>query len=244
MIESLDRAPEPSVIVLQVCAHNPTGIDPTQDDWKRIAEIIRVRGHFPLFDCAYQGFASGDLERDSWACRYFIEQGLECCIAQSFAKNLGLYGERAGAFHFICGDGEDCRELVTRIESQLAIIQRAQISNPPAHGAHIASRVLNHDGLFAQWQQELRIMSGRLTHMRQEIQSQLETRGTPGSWAFLSTQIGMFSYTGLSKPQIRALKESWHIYMTENGRISVAGLNPHNIGYFVKAVDCVVREYP
>ncbi|KAJ5887604.1 hypothetical protein N7495_007645 [Penicillium taxi] len=213
MLESLRDAPRGSTIVLQACAHNPTGIDPTQEDWKQIAQVIRERSHFPFIDCAYQGFASGDLLRDSWVCRYFIEQDFECCIAQSFAKNLGLYGERAGAFHFICAPGSSATELATRISSQLAIIQRAEISNPPSYGSKIASCVLNDEALFSQWQEELCLMSGRLAGVRKEIQSGLEERGTPGSWSHLSTQIGMFSYTGLSKGQIRTLKEKWHIYM-------------------------------
>lgn len=216
MLHSLKEAPKGSVIVLQGCAHNPTGIDPSQDDWKQIAEAMREHGHFPFLDCAYQGFASGDLIRDSWACRYFIEQGFECCIAQSFAKNLGLYGERVGAFHFICAPNAHATQATIRISSQLAILQRAEISNPPAYGAHIASCVLNDAQLFSQWESELCIMSNRLSHMRQEIQSQLEARGTPGSWRFLSTQIGMFSYTGLSKPQILLLKDKWHIYMVSH----------------------------
>ncbi|KAJ5093090.1 hypothetical protein N7456_008951, partial [Penicillium angulare] len=244
MLDCLRSAPRGSTVVLQGCAHNPTGMDPSKEQWERIADIVKERGHFPFFDCAYQGFASGDLEQDAWACRYFIEKEFECCIAQSFAKNLGLYGERVGAFHFICGPGSDATELVTRIGSQLAIMQRAEISNPPAYGAHVASCVLNDADLFTQWETELKIMSGRLTAMRQEIQSQLEARGTPGDWGFLSTQIGMFSYTGLSPRQILELKEKWHIYMTGNGRISVAGLNPGNIQYFIDAVDDVVRAWP
>ncbi|KAJ6028241.1 hypothetical protein N7540_003817 [Penicillium herquei] len=244
MLQCLRTAPQGSTVILQGCAHNPTGIDPSQEEWKRIAEVVREREHFPFFDCAYQGFASGDLEQDAWACRYFIEQGFECCIAQSFAKNLGLYGERVGAFHFICAPGSEASELANRIGSQLAIMQRAEISNPPAYGAQIASTVLNDNELFSQWQSELKIMSGRLTGIRQEIQTQLEVRGTPGNWGFLSNQIGMFSYTGLSRRQILELKEKWHIYMTENGRISVAGLNPGNLQYFIDAVDDVVRALP
>ena len=213
LILDLKEAPCKSLVVLQGCAHNPTGLDPSKDEWRRIADIMAEKGHFPFFDNAYQGFASGDLTQDSWACRYFIERGFECCIAQSFAKNLGMYGERVGAFHYICSPSPGASRTAMRICSQLAILQRAHISNPPAYGAHVASQVLNDPDLFVQWQRELCIMSGRLTKVRKEIRSRLEARGTPGSWAFLSTQIGMFSYTGLSKDQIRLLKDKWHIYM-------------------------------
>lgn len=213
MLDSLRTAPEGSVIVLQGCAHNPTGIDPSQEEWEKISDIMRERGHFPFFDCAYQGLSTGDLVQDSWACRYFVERGFECCIAQSFAKNLGLYGERVGAFHYICSPSVDASQIAARISSQLAMIQRAQISNPPAYGAHIASCVLNNEEIFMQWKEDVRTMNDRLKDVRQQIRSQLEARKTPGSWEFLSRQTGMFSYTGLSKPQIRILKTKWHIYM-------------------------------
>ncbi|XHF98617.1 hypothetical protein AWENTII_002164 [Aspergillus wentii] len=242
MLETLRNAPRSSVVVLQGCAHNPTGIDPSQEEWKKIAEVIRDRDHFPFFDCAYQGFASGDLSRDAWACRYFVEQGFNCCIAQSFAKNLGLYGERVGAFHLISAPGRNASDICNRVATQLALLQRAQISNPPSYGARIAGLVLNNEQLFSQWQDELRVMSNRLCGIREEIRAQLEARSTPGSWAFLSSQIGMFSYTGLSKSQILCLKHKWNIYMAENGRISVAGLNPQNLNYFIDAVDDVVRS--
>jgi aspartate aminotransferase len=216
MIRCLEEAPSKSLVVLQGCAHNPTGLDPSQEEWRQIADVMAEKGHFPFFDNAYQGFASGDLTQDSWACRYFIGRGFECCVAQSFAKNLGMYGERVGAFHYICSPSPDASHVADRISSQLAILQRAHISNPPAYGAHIASRVLNDPKLFSQWQHELGIISGRLTKVREEIRSKLEGRETPGSWAFLSTQIGMFSYTGLSKNQIRLLKSKWHIYMVSS----------------------------
>lgn len=268
MLECLRATPRGSIVVLQGCAHNPTGIDPSPEEWKKIAEIVKEGGLFPFFDCAYQGFASGALDKDAWACRYFVEQGFECCIAQSFAKNLGLYGERVGAFHFISAPGSDASKIATRVSSQLAIMQRAEISNPPAYGARIADIVLNDKLLFSQWSSELKVMSERLIGIRKEIQLQLEARGTPGDWGFLSNQIGMFSYTGLPREQILRLKDKWHIYMvcmkpdtistleisrvihteygfqTENGRISVAGLNSENLHYFVNAVDDVVRAFP
>ncbi|KAJ5267659.1 hypothetical protein N7478_010467 [Penicillium angulare] len=230
MLDFLRCAPRGSTVVLQSCAHNPTGMDPSKEQWRRIADVVQERGHFPFFDCAYQEFASGDLEQDSWACRYFIEKGFECCIAQSFAKNLGLYEERVGAFHFICGPGSDVTELVTRIGSQLAIIQRAEISNPPAYGAHVASCVFNDKKLFAQWE-------GVENNERPSDGNATRNSITAGSTEHAS-------YTGLSPRQILELKEKWHIYMTENGRISVAGLNPGNIQCFIDAMDDVVRAWP
>ncbi|EMD64631.1 hypothetical protein GGP41_003093 [Bipolaris sorokiniana] len=242
MISAIQGAPEGSIIVLHACAHNPTGVDPTQDQWKKIADVIRSKKHFPFFDTAYQGFASGDLATDGWAIRYFVEQGFEMCIAQSYAKNFGLYGERAGCFHFITSPSSDAESTITRIASQLAILQRSEISNPPAYGARIASTVLNDPTLFAEWEENLRTMSGRIKEMRKELRSKLEQMGTPGTWNHITDQIGMFSFTGLTEKQVLKIREDSHVYMTKNGRISMAGLNSHNIDYFAKAVDKVVRE--
>lgn len=239
---AIQSADEGSIIVLHACAHNPTGVDLTQDQWKKIAEVIRAKKHFPFFDTAYQGFASGDLNRDGWAIRYFVEQGFELCIAQSYAKNFGLYGERAGCFHFVTAPSSDAEATVGRVASQLAILQRSEISNPPAYGARIASLVLNTPELFAQWEEDLRTMSGRIIEMRKALRSKLEELGTPGTWNHITDQIGMFSFTGLTEQQVMKLREDSHVYMTKNGRISMAGLNSHNIEYFAKAVDKAVRE--
>lgn len=197
---------------------------------------------FPFFDCAYQGFASGNLAKDAWAVRYFVEQGFELCIAQSFSKNFGLYGERAGAFHFVTSASPDAQSTVGRIASQLAILQRSEISNPPAYGARIASTILNDSKLFAEWEENLITMSGRIIEMRKVLRAKLEEFGTPGTWNHITDQIGMFSFTGLTVDQVEELKKGSHVYMTKNGRISMAGLNEGNVEYFAKAVDAVVRK--
>ena len=175
--------------------------------------------------------------------RYFVEEGFELCVAQSFAKNFGLYGERAGAFHFVTGPGPDSANTIQRIASQLAILQRSEISNPPAYGARIASLVLNDPTLFSEWEANLRTMSGRIKDMRSALREKLEgLNGQPGSWKHITEQIGMFSFTGLSEKQVLKLREESHVYMTKNGRVSMAGLNWGNVDYFAKAVDKVMRE--
>lgn len=242
MKKAIEGAPDHSIILLHACAHNPTGCDPTKDQWKELAVLLRKKSHFPFFDCAYQGFASGDLAKDAWAVRYFVEQGFELCIAQSFAKNFGLYGERAGCFHFVTGPGTDAQKTIGRIASQLAILQRSEISNPPAYGAKIAGLILNDPALFAEWEDNLREMSGRIIDMRKALRSKLEEMGTPGTWNHITDQIGMFSFTGLSEKHVLELRNTAHVYMTKNGRISMAGLNTSNIDYFAKAVDKVVRD--
>ncbi|KAL6717103.1 Aspartate aminotransferase, cytoplasmic [Lecanora helva] len=243
MRSAIDSAPEGSIILLHACAHNPTGVDLTHEQWKEIAKVTRAKRHFPFFDCAYQGFASGDLENDAWAVRYFVAEGFELCIAQSFAKNFGLYGERAGAFHFVTGAGPDAQNTIGRISSQLAILQRSEISNPPAYGARIASLILNDPTLFQEWEANLRTMAGRIKDMRQALRSKLEElNGQEGSWRHITDQIGMFSFTGLTEKQVLKIREDAHVYMTKNGRISMAGLNTGNVEYTAKAMDKAVRE--
>lgn len=242
MTAAISAAPEGSIILLHPCAHNPTGVDPTLNQWKELAVIIREKKHFPFFDCAYQGFASGDLARDAAAVRYFVEQGFELVVAQSFAKNFGLYGERAGCFHVVAAPAADATTTITRIASQLAILQRSEISNPPLYGARIASTVLNDAQLFAEWEENLKTMSGRIIDMRKALRSKLEELETPGTWNHITDQIGMFSFTGLSEPQVLKLREEYHIYMTKNGRISMAGLNTNNIDHVAQAIRKVVGE--
>ncbi|KAF2725935.1 PLP-dependent transferase [Polychaeton citri CBS 116435] len=238
MLGGLKSAPEGSIVLLHACAHNPTGVDPTRDQWKQIAAVMKEKGQFPFFDCAYQGFASGSLDDDAWAVRFFVEQGFELLVAQSYAKNFGLYGERAGCFHFVTSETS---ETATRVGSQLAILQRSEISNPPAYGARIASIVLNDPKLFAEWEDNLREMSGRIIDMRKALRSKLEEQGTPGTWNHITDQIGMFSFTGLTEDEVQKMRDDFHVYMTKNGRISMAGLNTNNVEYFANAVDSVLK---
>lgn len=235
---AFENAPTGSVILLHACAHNPTGIDPTREQWESIAEIMLSKRHYAFFDSAYQGFASGDLDNDGWAVRYFAEKGVPMLICQSFAKNAGLYGERVGALHMIAST----EDAAKRIKSQLSVLQRSEISNPPAHGARLMSLILNDQELFAEWVRDIKTMAHRIISMRKELYRLLtEEFKTPGNWEHIVNQIGMFSYTGLNQQQSETLIEKAHVYLTSNGRISMAGLNTHNIRYFAECLDKVVR---
>ncbi|KAJ3052236.1 Aspartate aminotransferase, cytoplasmic [Rhizophlyctis rosea] len=238
LIETFKSAPEGSIILLHPCAHNPTGVDPTFEQWKIIADVLKSKNHFPFFDCAYQGFASGDLDRDAQAVRYFVEQGFEMLVTQSFAKNMGLYGERCGALNVVAKTEESAKKAV----SQWCKISRAAYSTAPSYGARIASTVLNNPELYQQWTEELKTMSYRIINMRDELFKHLQELGTPGTWNHVVDQIGMFSYTGLNLNQVNTLKEKFHVYLTDNGRISMAGLNTGNVRKFAEAVDWVVRN--
>lgn len=237
-INTLKAAPERSVFLLHACAHNPTGVDPTPEQWKGIADVILERKHYAFFDCAYQGFASGDLDKDAFAVRYFVSRGVPSLVCQSFAKNAGLYGERVGALHVVSKD----LETANRIKSQLSVLQRSEISNPPSHGARLITLILNDGALFEEWKRDISTMANRIIAMRKELHRLLtEELRTPGNWDHIINQIGMFSFTGINPEQSQALVEKAHVYLTGNGRISMAGLNSHNIRYFAENLDKVVR---
>ncbi|VDB82720.1 unnamed protein product [Peniophora sp. CBMAI 1063] len=237
-VQALKDAPERSVFLLHACAHNPTGVDPTPEQWNALCDVVLSKGHYAFFDSAYQGFASGDLDRDAWAVRRFVERGVPLLVCQSFAKNAGLYGERVGALHLVA----PTKEKADRVKSQMSVLQRSEISNPPGYGARVVSLILNNDDLFAEWKRDIVTMAGRIIEMRKELFRLLtEELKTPGSWKHIVEQIGMFSFTGLNGEQSKALVEKAHVYMTANGRISMAGLTTKNIRYFAESLDKVVR---
>jgi aspartate aminotransferase len=237
LLEDLENAPNRSVILLHVCAHNPTGVDPTKDDWKQIADLIRRKNHVTFFDSAYQGFASGDLDKDAYSVRLFVDEGLEFMAAQSYAKNFGLYGERIGAINFVTKDQKTAEAIL----SQVMRIVRVMYSSPPLHGARIVALTLSDESLFNMWKKDLTGMANRIIEMREALLSGLEKRNTPspvksGNWKHITEQIGMFSFTGLNPQQVKRLIDTHHIYLTSDGRISMAGLNPSNVDYVCDAI--------
>jgi aspartate aminotransferase len=231
LLEDLDKAEERSIVILHVCAHNPTGMDPSESQWKQILSVVQKKKLFPFFDMAYQGFSSGDLNKDAYALRLFADNGLHMALAQSYAKNFGLYGERIGCFSVTC-DSKSEREIV---EGHIKFIARAQYSNPPKYGAHLVDTVLSSPDLNAEWHRELKVMATRIASMRQGLYDNLKTQGSKLNWDHIIKQIGMFAYTGLSKDQVHRLKKEYHIYMTDDGRISISGLNTKNVEYVAKS---------
>ncbi|EDV55816.2 probable aspartate aminotransferase, cytoplasmic [Drosophila erecta] len=236
MVADLNEAPPGAVIILHACAHNPTGIDPTQEQWIELADLLEKKKLFPLFDSAYQGFASGDPDRDAWAVRYFVQRGFELFTCQSFAKNFGLYCERAGNLTVVQKNGA----TKAAVHSQLTLLIRGQYSNPPAYGARIVSKVLNTPELRKEWMASIQSMSSRIREMRAALRDKLVALGTPGTWDHIVNQIGMFSYTGLNESQVRVLIDQYHIYLLKTGRINMCGLNTGNIEYVAKAIHAAI----
>jgi len=237
-IQDLESAPSRSVIILHACAHNPTGVDPTKDQWAKIADVIQRKNLFPFFDCAYQGFASGSLDTDAWSVRYFVERGFELFCSQSFSKNFGLYNERAGNLTVVFKN----KELATNFRSQMTLIIRATYSNPPAHGCRIVDTVLKDPSLYKEWRDCIKTMADRIINMRSGLRERLEKLGTPGDWSHITTQIGMFSYTGLSPAQSEWLIKEKHIYLLKSGRISMCGVTPANIDYVAGSIHQAVTQ--
>jgi len=237
MVSALSGAKTGSLVLLHACAHNPTGIDPTEDQWKKLLEIVKEKKLVPLMDSAYQGYASGDLDKDAWSMRLFEREGVEMFVCQSFAKNLGLYGERMGMVHVVCGSQEAAKCVL----SQVKLVVRPMYSSPPIHGAHLVIKILGEPERFQKWMKELKDMSSRILEVRSLLRTGLEGKGTPGTWNHITDQIGMFSFTGLDSKVCERLIETHHIYLLKSGRISMAGLNRGNMEYFVTSVDEAVR---
>ncbi|XP_015085166.1 aspartate aminotransferase, chloroplastic [Solanum pennellii] len=233
MIEDIKAAPEGSFILLHGCAHNPTGIDPTPEQWKKIADVIQKKNHIPFFDVAYQGFASGSLDEDASSVRMFAARGMELLVAQSYSKNLGLYGERIGATNVLCSSAD----AATRVKSQLKRLARPMYSNPPIHGAKIVANVVGTPELFSEWKEEMEMMAGRIKSVRQKLYDSLSAKDKSGkNWSFILKQIGMFSFTGLDRAQSENMANKWHVYMTKDGRISLAGLSAAKCEYLADAI--------
>jgi len=238
MLEDIKAAPKNSIILLHACAHNPTGVDPKHSQWNDISQVIKEREHFVFFDMAYQGFASGDTTTDAYAVRRFVADGHKICLSQSFAKNMGLYGERVGSFSIVC---EDAKEKET-VESQLKIIIRPMYSNPPLNGARIVTEVLGNKDLEHEWLEEVKGMASRIITMRNQLRNHLEqTYGSRVPWNHITDQIGMFAFTGLKPEQVDTLQRDWHIYLTRDGRISMAGISSANVKYLAEAIHNVTK---
>ena len=239
MLADLAAAPAGSAVLLHTCAHNPTGVYPTKDQWRQIAAVCKKNQLYPFFDTAYQGFTSGSLDEDAWGLRHFVDEGFEMIVAQSFAKTMGLYGERTGALHIVCHD----KATASKVLSQVKILIRTNYSSPPKHGARIAAAILNDPALRQEWLDQLLMVTKRMNDMRKTLRSTLEQSGVKGDWSHITTQIGMFSFTGLTEKQVAQMIAKHSIYMTKDGRISVCGITTKNVGHIAAAIKDVVTNH-
>lgn len=231
LIADLSQAQAGDVVLLHGCCHNPTGIDPTPEQWDALAKMSAEKGWLPLFDFAYQGFANG-LEQDAYGLRAFAKLNKELLVASSYSKNFGMYNERVGAFTVVAAD----EETANRAFSQVKTIIRTLYSNPASHGGNTIALVLQDPELKAQWIAELDEMRARIKEMRQKFVDLLKEKGAKQDFGFIIEQNGMFSFSGLSPEQVDRLKDEFAIYAVRSGRINVAGITADNIGYLCESI--------
>jgi aromatic-amino-acid transaminase len=235
MLADLNTAAADTVVVLHACCHNPTGYDITPVQWDRVIAAVKARGLVPFLDMAYQGFGYG-LAEDGAVIGKFVAAGLTFFVATSFSKSFSLYGERVGALSVVCGDKEE----TSRVLSQLKIVIRTNYSNPPTFGGTVVATVLGTPELRALWEKELGEMRVRIKAMRQKLVDGLKAAGIKQDMSFITTQIGMFSYSGLSKDQMVRLRNEFGVYGTDTGRMCVAALNSKNIDYVCASIAKVI----
>lgn len=231
MCSDLQNLPNSSVILMHACAHNPTGTDPSLEQWRTLSQIFKYKQHVPFFDAAYLAFSSGSAGRDAASFRMFVAEGLTPLVAQSYAKNFGLYGQRIGALNVVTNSAAETKTVLSNLNQVI----RPMYSNPPAHGARIVSLVFNTPELNELWQKEVAEMANRLKWCRDTLVKHLEALGSRHSWRHISDQIGMFAYSGLTQPQVERLR-TLHVYMNLDGRMSISGINSKNVEYLAKAI--------
>jgi aromatic-amino-acid transaminase len=231
MLASLNAAQAGTVIVLHACCHNPTGYDITAEQWDQVVTVIKEKNLTAFLDMAYQGFGHGIAE-DGAVIGKFVAAGLSFFVSTSFSKSFSLYGERVGGLSVLCADKEEA----SRVLSQLKIVIRTNYSNPPTHGGAVVAAVLGNPELRALWEKELGEMRVRIKEMRQKLVDGLKTAGVKQDMSFITTQIGMFSYSGLSKDQMVRLRSEFGVYGTDTGRMCVAALNSKNIDYVCQSI--------
>ena len=231
MLADLNGAAVGTVVVLHACCHNPTGYDITASQWDAVIEAVKARKLVAFLDMAYQGFGDGITE-DGAVIGRFVQSGVDFFVSTSFSKSFSLYGERVGALSVVC----ESKDEAARVLSQLKIAIRTNYSNPPTHGAQVVASVLTTPALRAQWEQELAGMRDRIKSMRGALVEQLKAAGVKRDMSFITTQRGMFSYSGLTKPQMERLRSEFGVYGVDSGRICVAALNEKNIGYVSESI--------
>ncbi|MEN9865899.1 MAG: hypothetical protein RL748_1489 [Pseudomonadota bacterium] len=231
MLAALQAMPKGAIVLLHACCHNPTGADLTHEEWAQIIQVVTANGLIPFLDMAYQGFGSG-IEEDGKVVGMFTAAGGPLFVSNSFSKSFSLYGERVGALSIVAVSAEEA----ARVLSQLKRVIRTNYSNPPVHGGQVVATVLGSPELRQMWEDELAGMRVRIREMRNSLVEKLKAAAPSHDFAFVREQCGMFSYSGLTKPQVERLRDEFSIYAVDTGRICVAALNSKNIDVVVDAI--------
>ena len=236
MLQAISGANAGDVILLHGSCHNPTGIDLNAEQWQQVSSVIAQRGLLPLVDFAYQGFADG-LSEDAQGLYTLVKQGGDMLISSSYSKNFGLYNERVGALTVIGKDRTAAESAMSHVKQAI----RANFSNPPAHGGQIVTMVLSDPTLRAQWEGEVTEMRDRINTMRHLFVETLNEKGVEQDFSYIARQRGMFSFSGLTPDQVKALRDKYAIYIVGSGRINVAGMTETNMDYLCSAIADVLK---
>lgn len=233
IFEMLEKVPEKSAVLFHACCHNPTGADLSQDEWEKVAVVMKKRQLLPFFDFAYQGFGEG-IEEDALVIRLFVKQSIECVVVSSYSKNFGLYSERVGALFVVTQSETSAKHVL----SKLKIFARTSYSNPPRHGAAIVGHILSNGDLKKEWMREVDEMRHRLDSLRKEFVRALDAGQKKRDFSYLLNRVGMFCYLGLEKEKVARLRDEYGIYMADGGRMNLAGLSQQN---FEHVIDSMIK---
>jgi aromatic-amino-acid transaminase len=235
MLAGIKEIPAGDVILLHGCCHNPTGLDPTEEQWHKLGTVVMQREIFSLFDFAYQGLAVG-IEEDAVGLRYFAQNAPEMLIANSYSKNFGLYNERVGGVTVVCGS----EQAAQTVFSHLKLTIRRCYSNPPSHGGAIVATIMGDSALRQEWEGEVAQIRQRIQEMRTLLVKTLKAKGVKRDFSFITRQNGMFSFSGLTKEQVSKLRDEFSIYIVGSGRINVAGMTHNNMDRLCEAIASVL----
>lgn len=236
MLSDINKSDKNTIIILHACCHNPTGVDPSEEQWIEIAKAIKSRQMIPFIDIAYQGFGSG-IKEDSIAIKILANMNIPILISSSFSKSFALYGERVGALTILTGNNIESSLVLSQIKKVI----RANYSNPPTHGAKIVSTILSDTILHKKWEKELENMRNRIKDMRNKLVANLKNL-SKNDFNFINTQRGMFSYSGLNSSQVSRLMNDYGIYAVSNGRICIAALNSNNVEFVARSISHVMNS--
>ena len=235
MLDALRVAPKGDLVLLHACCHNPSGIDPTEEEWRAIADVVVERELVPFIDMAYQGFAT-DLDTDPFVVRHLAERVPEMIVCTSCSKNFGLYRDRVGTLSIMAAD----TAARDRVASQANNVVRTMYSVPPDHGAAVVALILSNDTLRARWVAELDTMRNRLNAMRSLLHDALRDKAPDHDFSHLVRAAGMFCFLGISKQQVARLKQEYGVYMVDSSRINVAGITAENVAYLADSIAAVL----
>lgn len=237
MLQSFEAMSHSEIVLMSPCCHNPSGIDPTREQWNSLLDVIQSRGLLPFIDFAYQGFAD-DIRSDAWVISELVARKVDFMVASSFSKNFSIYGERCGALSVICARPADAANVL----GQLQLCIRQNYSSPPSHGAALVSGVLSDPDLTNQWLLDLATMRDRIQHVRKRFYAALERRMPGLDCRYLLRQTGLFAYTGLTQSQVEVLRRQFGVYALHTGRVCIAGLNSANLEYAADAFATVLAD--